>query len=300
MGAKTALLTALALLGVIFVVRWATLARSRPGEAPPRDPSPTRWPTPLGLVIGFVTDFLDTLGVGSYAVTTSLFKLTGSVDDRDIPGTLNVGHTLPTLAEAFIYVVVVKIEMLTLVALVGGAVVGAWLGAGVVTRLPKRLIQRAMGVLLIVAAAVIVLRQANVLPPTKEALGLEGGRLLLGVLGNGLLGALMMLGIGLYAPCMILVSLLGMNVAAAFPVMMGSCAFLMPIASLRFVAAERYDLRAALGLAVGGIPGVLIAAFIVRSLNLATLQWLVVVVVLVTALAMLRSSARQGLTQELS
>jgi len=299
MGAKTALLAALALLGVIFVVRWAALARQRHAEPPSRSPAP-RWPTPLGLAIGFVTDFLDTLGVGSYAVTTSLFKVTRSVDDRDIPGTLNVGHTLPTLAEAFIYIVVVKVEMLTLVALVGGAVVGAWLGAGVVTRLPKRQIQRAMGVLLVVAAGVIVLRQTNVLPPSEGALGLQGSRLLLGVLGNGLLGALMMLGIGLYAPCMILVSLLGMNVAAAFPIMMGSCAFLMPIASLRFVAAQRYDLRAALGLALGGIPGVLIAAFLVGSLNLATLQWLVVIVVLVTALAMLRSSARRGLTQELS
>jgi uncharacterized membrane protein YfcA len=299
MGAKTALLAALALLGVIFVVRWAALERLRRAEPPSRSPSP-RSPTPVGLAIGFVTDFLDTLGVGSYAVTTSLFKVTRSVDDRDIPGTLNVGHTLPTLAEAFIYIVVVKVEMLTLVALVSGAVVGAWLGAGVVTRLPKRQIQRAMGVLLVVAAGVIVLRQANVLPASEGALGLQGSRLLLGVLGNGLLGALMMLGIGLYAPCMILVSLLGMNVAAAFPIMMGSCAFLMPIASLRFVAARRYDVRAALGLALGGIPGVLIAAFIVGSLNLATLQWLVVIVVLVTALAMLRSSARRGLTQELS
>ena len=85
---------------------------------------------------------------------------------------------------------------------------------------------------------------------------------------NFVLGALMTLGVGLYAPCLILVSLLGMNPIAAFPIMMGSCAFLMPVAGLRFIAAQSYDARASLGLAIGGIPGVLIAAFIVKQLPL--------------------------------
>ena len=107
---------------------------------------------------------------------------------------------------------------------------------------------------------------------------------------NFVLGALMTLGVGLYAPCLILVSLLGMNPIAAFPIMMGSCAFLMPVAGLRFIAAERYDARAALGLALGGIPGVLIAAFIVKQLPLLWLRWLVVIVVLYAAIAMLRAA----------
>lgn len=295
MGAKTALLTALAFLGVVFVIRWAAEERAAEGGT-----SSARQlvPSVATVAIGFATDFLDTLGVGSYATTTSLFKLTKTVDDRDIPGTLHVGHTLPTLAEAFIYIVVVKVEILTLLALITSAMVGAWLGAGVVTRLPKAAIQRAMGVVLIIAAGVIVLRQEGMFPAGQDALGLHGSRLLLGMLGNSLLGALMMLGIGLYAPCMILVSLLGMNVSAAFPIMMGSCAFLMPVAGLRFVTARRYAPRAALGLTVGGIPGVLVAAFLVRSLDLSTLSWLVVVVVLVTALAMLRASARSAFNQE--
>ncbi len=64
-------------------------------------------------------------------------------------------------------------------------------------------------------------------------------KLVLGLAGNFMLGALMTLGIGLYAPCMILVGLLGMNATAAFPIMMGSCAFLMPIASAKFVQKQR-------------------------------------------------------------
>ena len=101
----------------------------------------------------------------------------------------------------------------------------------------------------------------------------------------------MTLGIGLYAPCMIMISLLGMNPTAAFPVMMGSCAFLMPTAGIQFIKKRKYDLRAALGLTLGGVPAVLIAAYIVQSLPLLYLRWLVVVVVLYTAMSLLRSAA---------
>jgi uncharacterized membrane protein YfcA len=103
----------------------------------------------------------------------------------------------------------------------------------------------------------------------------------------------MTLGIGLYAPCMILISLLGMNPTTAFPIMMGSCAFLMPVGSLRFIRERSYSLRAALGLAIGGVPGVLVAAYIVKSLPLATVRWLVIAVVLYTAISMLISASNE-------
>lgn len=103
----------------------------------------------------------------------------------------------------------------------------------------------------------------------------------------------MTLGIGLYGPCMILVSLLGMNPTAAYPIMMGSCAFLMPVANIQFVKKGKYDMRGALGLLIGGIPAVLLAAFIVRSLPLSAVRWLVVIVVTYTAIMMLRSAASE-------
>ena len=100
----------------------------------------------------------------------------------------------------------------------------------------------------------------------------------------------MMLGIGLYAPCMILVSLLGMNPTAAFPIMMGSCAFLMPVSSVRFVRTRTYHAQAALGLALGGLPAVLIAAYLVRSMPLGAVRWLVVAVVVYTSINMLMTT----------
>jgi len=252
------------------------------------------WPTPLQLVIGFVTDFLDTLGVGSFATTTSMFKLGGVVADEDIPGTLNVGHAVPTFAEAIIFILVVNVEMTTLVLMIAAAVVGAWLGAGVVARWPRRRVQRGMGVLLFAAAAIIVARLTKNRPGRRRRprpYGRAPGR---GPRGNFVLGALMTLGIGLYAPCMILVSLLGMNATTAFPIMMGSCAFLMPAASIRFVRSGRYDLRAALGLHARGTPAAVIAGLVVKSLPVAAVNWLVVGVVVYTASAMLSSARSTG------
>jgi uncharacterized membrane protein YfcA len=147
-----------------------------------------------------------------------------------------------------------------------------------------------MGVLLFIAAAIIVLRLTGTVPGGGDALGLSGPRLAIGLFGNFVLGALMTLGIGLYAPCMILVSLLGMNATTAFPIMMGSCAFLMPAASVRFVRSGRYDLRAALGLTIAGTPAAIIAGLVVKSLSVTAVNWLVVVVVVYTATAMLRSA----------
>jgi uncharacterized membrane protein YfcA len=178
--------------------------------------------------------------------------------------------------------------------MIAAAVAGAWLGAGIVSHWSKRKVQVGMGVALIVAALLMLMTQLNLFPGGGEALGVRGIRMAIAVGGNFALGALMSLGIGLYAPCMILISLLGMNPKAAFPIMMGSCAFLMPIGSLRFIREESYSLRNALGLAIGGIPGVLVAAYIVKELPLSAVRWLVIVVVLYTAVTMLMSAASDG------
>jgi uncharacterized membrane protein YfcA len=254
-------------------------------------------PTPLQGSVGFVTAFFDTLGIGSFATTTTIYKLKKMVDVREIPGTLNVGHTLPTITQAFIYTRIVPVDSRTLVLMIAAAVAGAWLGAGVVTRWPRRAIQIGMGIALVAAAVLMLMTQLNMFPAGGNTLDLEGTRLVIGLVGNFVLGMLMMLGIGLYAPCMILVSLLGMNPTAAFPIMMGSCAFLMPICSARFLREERsFNLQATLGLAIGAVPAVLLAAFIVKSLPLAAVRWLVVLVVVYTGVNMLMTARREPQT----
>jgi uncharacterized membrane protein YfcA len=291
MSVKAILFLGLGILVLHFMVSWIRLARAQAGAGLPR-------PGAGQTGIGFVTDFFDTLGIGSFATTTSIWKFFGSIDDRVIPGTLNVGHTLPTVAQALIYVALIQVDMLTLVALIAAAVLGAWLGAGFVAKWDRRMVQIGMGLALLAVATIMLVR---LLQPTLggDATALSGPKLVLGVVGNFALGALMTLGIGLYAPCLVLVSLLGMSPITAFPIMMGSCAFLMPAASIRFIRAGSYDLRAAIGLALGGIPAVLIAAYLVKSLPLDAVRWLVVVVVIYTAGMMLRSAARERRAAEL-
>jgi uncharacterized membrane protein YfcA len=216
-----------------------------------------------------------------------VYKLRAMVPVNLMPGTLNVGHALSTIAQAFIYTKLVPVDPTTLILMIVAASIGSWVGVGVVVHWPRRKIQIGMGIALLGAAALMLMTQLNIVPGGGDALGLTGIRLALGLAGNFVLGVLMMLGIGLYAPCMILVSLLGMAPTAAFPIMMGSCAFLMPISSVRFVRTRTYDARAALGLALGGLPAVLIAAYVVQSMSLGAVRWLVVVVVVYTSLNML-------------
>jgi uncharacterized membrane protein YfcA len=247
-------------------------------------------PTPLQTAIGFVTAFFDTLGIGSFATTTAVYKLRNMVPVQLMPGTLNVGHVLSTIAQAFIFTQLVPVEPVTLALMIAAAVAGAWLGAGVVVRWPRRKIQIGMGVALLGAAALMLMTALKVLPAGGATESLTGVKLGIGLAGNFALGALMMLGIGLYAPCMILIYLLGMNPAAAFPIMMGSCAFLMPVSCVKFVRTGTYHVQAALGLALGGLPAALIAALIVKSLPLDAVRWLVVVVVIYTAANMLMTA----------
>jgi uncharacterized membrane protein YfcA len=279
MDVKTLLFVGLGAMAVLYVV---TVVRG--GFATP---------TPLQVAIGFVTAFFDTLGIGSFATTTAVFKLRGMVPVNLIPGTLNVGHVPSTIAQAFIYTQLVPVDPVTLALMIAAAVAGAWLGAGVVVRWPRRRIQIGMGVALLGAAALMLMTALNVLPAGGETQGLTGIKLGAGLVGNFVLGALMMLGIGLYAPCMILVYLLGMNQTAAFPIMMGSCAFLMPVSCVQFVKTRTYHVQAALGLALGGLPAALIAALIVKSLPLGAVRWLVVFVVIYTALNMLMTAKEE-------
>jgi uncharacterized membrane protein YfcA len=282
---KILLLAALLALTAAFVLFWITQERARPK----RGPLLNGWHT----LVGFITDFLDTLGIGSFAVTTSIYRLWRMVPDQNIPGTLNVGHALPTVVQALLFITGVAVGFETLTLLILSAVGGSWIGAAIVAGLPKRNIQRGMGMALAVAAVLMMLTALNRMPGGGDALALTGMKLVVACATTFVLGALMTLGIGAYAPIMIMVSLLGMNPTAAFPIMMGACAFLMPTASAQFIRKQRYDLRASIGLTLGGVPGVLVAYYIFRSLPVQAVRWLVVAVVVYAAVTLLRASATE-------
>jgi len=291
---KNILLLVMLAVTAWFIAAWTGMARRAKvkGERDAAKPE-----TAYHSLVGFVMCFLDTLGIGNFATTTSAFKFRGTVPDEKIPGTLNVGYALPTIAEALIYISIVEVDVWTLVLLILASVAGAWLGAGVVARWSRRKVQIGMGLALLAAAGLMLRAQLQPAAAGGTALELRGALLAAGFVGNFALGALMTLGIGLYAPCLILVSLLGMNPKAAFPIMMGSCAFLMPVGGVRFIREGSYSLKTAVVMTLAGIPGVLIAAYIVRELDLKYVRWLVVIVVVYAAAMMLHSAASEARRQ---
>ena len=241
-------------------------------------------------LIGFVVNFFDVLGIGAFAPQTALLKFTKQTEDRFIPGTMNVANTIPVLIQAIIFITVVEVEPWTLLLMLISAMAGAILGAGIVSKLPEKKIQLTMGIALLITSGFMLAGKMNWIQGGGTAIGLYDFKLVIAVSVNFILGALMTVGIGLYAPCMALVFALGLSPQVAFPIMMGSCAFLMPPASVKFIKEGAYNRKAAIAMAVPGIIAVLIAALIVKSLPLDTLRWVVMVVVVYTSGVMLSAA----------
>jgi uncharacterized membrane protein YfcA len=244
---------------------------------------------------GFITNLLDTLGIGSFAQQTAIFKFFKLVDDRIIPGTMNVGNTIPTVTEALIFMTVVKVEPLTLAAMSIAAPAGSVLGAGVVAKMSRRKIQLGMGFGLLAVASIMLAGLLQWIPPGGEAIGLTGWKLIVAVVMSFVFGALQTIGVGFYAPCMAMVYALGMHPRVAFPIMMTATAMLMAAGSARFVKEGAVDRKAALALTLAGVLGVFVAAYIVKSLPLMVLKWVVMGVVLYTSLWMFLSARRKDL-----
>ena len=250
-------------------------------------------PKPLAMGVAFIANFFDTLGIGSYATTTSMSKLWNVMPDEKIPGTLNVGYVMATVVQAVIFMTIIAVDFVTLISIIGAAVLGAYLGAGVVSNFNRRQVQLGMGTALLVASALMVLSMSGQGPPPGDALGLSGAKLAIAVGISMVLGALMMLGIGFYGPCMIMISLLGMDPRVSYPIMMGACAFLMPSGSVQFVRKGSYHLRTAIAFLIAGPLAVLVAAPLVERLSIEYVRYLVLIVVLYTAIRMLTSAAQE-------
>ena len=240
----------------------------------------------IGLaIIGFITNFFDTWGIGSFAPTQASFKFTKLSPDETVPGTLNVGDTLPVSVEALLFLGFSDIDPITLLLMLAAACIGAYIGAGIVSKWDIKTIRIVMAIFLVICAIVTVMRTMGVGPfgIAGEAVKLTGIKLVLGIVGNFFLGAFMMVGLGLYSPCIALVAMLGMNISTAFPIMMGSCAFLMNVSVFKFVKEGKYDRRATLMLMFPGALGAYAAYKIACFFSLTTLTYIVCVVMLITA-----------------
>ncbi|MFM4905644.1 sulfite exporter TauE/SafE family protein [Aeromonas veronii] len=254
------------------------------------------WPVAL---IGGVANFLDTLGVGSFAVKTACYKQFKLIDDRVLPGTLNGQCVLPTVTQSLIFVGAVAVEPLTLLSMMMAAAAGAAWGARHVASFDRQTIRLVMAISLLVVAGLIFAGLLGLFPVGGDAMGLSGYKLAIALLGNFIFGVLMNVGIGLFAPCMTLVYLLGMNPLAAFPIMMGSTAVLSVFSAGTFIRKGAFDAKAVLAVAIFGPIGVVLAAMLVKSMDMEMLKWLVAFIVIYTSWTMYASwrAARRSSVQ---
>ena len=245
------------------------------------------------VIIGFVVNFFDVLGIGAFAPQTALLKFTKQTDDSVMPGTLNVTNTIPVLIQAIIFIQIIEVDVLTLVLMLASATIGAILGASFISTLPVKSIRLIMGCALLITAFFMFARQMDWIQGGGDATSLTGYKLMIAVGVNFILGALMTAGIGLYAPCMALVFALGMSPKVAFPIMMGSCAFLMPFASAKFIQKGVYNRKATISMAIPGAIAVIFAVYFVKSLPLDQLKTIVLFVILYTSAIMFKDALKK-------
>lgn len=251
----------------------------------------------LGMLIGFITDFGDTLGIGSFATTTAAFRATHYIDDdRQLPGTLNAMHAIPVMVEALFFITAVKVELSTLLPMTTAAVVGAYVGTHVTKNWHAPTVQRVMSAALFIAVVIMIVRMITN-PGADNALtvhGLHGWWLVLGIVFNLGVGILMTMGLGNYAPELIFFSLMGVNPAIAFPVMMLDAALIMPTTAWNVIKMDRISWRGFAGVTIGGILGVIVAAKFFTSMDVQLLKLSIIVVSLWTAFGLFRDSFKQN------
>lgn len=247
-------------------------------------------PTAESVALGAVTNFFDTLGIGSFATTMAWFKFRSLVPDRLIPPTMLVGHSLPTIAQAVIYLILlgVLVDPVLLVGCMIALLLGGLIGVPLVARASVWLIQLVVGVALVVAAVLYAMTNLQLMPGGGTASSLPMTLTVLAIGANFVFGILLNFGVGHYAPTLIMLSLMGLDPRLCFPIMAGGGALTIAGAGARHIAMGQIDVRIVMGMAIGGVPAVLVAAFLVKSMSLEMLRWLVIVVVLYAAAMMFR------------
>jgi uncharacterized membrane protein YfcA len=249
-------------------------------------------PTLEATALGAVVNFFDTLGIGSFAPTTAWLKFRKLVPDRLIPCTLLVGLTPPSMLEGFIFLILlgVMVDPVLLVGCVIALLMGGLLGAPLVMKTRVWVVQMVVGLALVLAAIMYLLTNLNMMPGGGTAAGLPVSLMIIAIVANFIFGILLNFGVGNYAPTLVLLSLMGMDPRLCFPIMAAGAGLCGAGASIRHIKMGEIDFRVVLGLTLGGIPAVLVAAFIVKSMSVEMLRWLVIVVVLYAAAMMFRSA----------
>ncbi|MFL6721094.1 MAG: TSUP family transporter [Sphingomonas sp.] len=278
-----ALLIPLGLAIIVYAIVLARAAISRRAR-----------PTAEALAIGAVVNFFDTFGIGSFAQTTAWMKFRKMVPDRLIPPTMIAGLTPPAMVESIIFLILlgVRVDPVLLFGAAMATFAGGIVGAPLVVRARAWIVQMTVAVGLTLAGIAFVLAIAGSLPAGGTASGLPMGLTVIAIAASFLFGLLANFGVGNYAPTLAMLSLMGMDPHYCFPIMASGASLMGAGSSVRFIKVPEIDLRIVVGLTLGGIPAVLVAALIVKKMDVDVLRYVITVVVFYTAVVMARASIK--------
>ncbi len=251
-------------------------------------------PMPEALLVGAVVNFFDTFGISSFAQTTAWMKFRKLVPDRLIPPTMIAGLTPPAMAESIIFLILlgVKVDPVLLFGAAMATFIGGLVGAPLVVRARAWIVQAIVAVGLTIAGIANVLGIFGQLPVGGSASGLPPSLTIISIAVSFLLGLLANFGVGNYAPSLVMFSLMGMDPHYCFPIMASGASLMGAGSSIRFIKVPEIDLRIVVGLTLGGIPAVLVAALIVKKMDVDILRYVITVVVFYTAVVMARAAIR--------
>ena len=245
------------------------------------------------ILIGIPTGFLDVFGIGSFATSTLLLRKTHQVDDKYLPGVLNVSFAIPGIIEAIVFIDNVAVDSLTLIVLTISGILGAFICSKFLCKLSRTKVRYALGIALCISALFIFINQINLIQIQGDQFILTGGKLIIGGVGMFLIGAGMCIGIGMFAPGMALLYILGMSPRAVLPILMGCCAFVMATCGFNFMKKKAYEVKNSTGLTIGYTIGVLIASFIAISIDVKILKWIVIFAILYASISLIRSAKKE-------
>lgn len=271
------------MMGIVLIAQvWLQLSDYRQAEKRHLSRSDKRTAIKSG-ASGFVALFGDAIGIGSFNSLSAILRATKLVTDRELPGTMMVGTSAIAAIGAIVYIHNVEVAPLTVICLVVPSAIGAYIGAKFLTKISEAAVQLLMAISLSAVAILIVIGQLGFIPIGGTAICLEGGALLFAMVIIFFLGIAMNFSVGLFAPCMVLLYSLGMAPTAAFPIMYTACAFIQPVSSVPIIKTGSYNRLVALGIFIGGIPGVILGSKFVTTIPTYWLKWLIAGIVLYTA-----------------
>lgn len=241
-------------------------------------------------IYSFFLFLVSTLGISDFAISLAVYPKTKWVAAKKMPGTLNIQCTIPAAIMALAFIQSIKIDPITLIVPIACQMLGSYLSPRYVVKLPEKTIKKVMSVGLLITAAFILAGKFGWMPSGGTATSLRGWRLIVLGCATFVWGALNNIGIGSYSTTMATVYALGLSPVAAFPIMMGSSGFSVPVGSMQFIKLDAYNRKISLLCSTFGVIGVLVAAFFVKSLDMSAVQWMIVIVILYSAISMMKDA----------